>query len=558
MTHVITRACCNDAACVPVCPVNCIHPTPDEPDYGTAEMLYIDPDGCIDCQACVDVCPVSAIVADYDLTPELARYEEINARYFASPERANYVHEAQPPACRDWSEVTGTPLRVAIIGSGPAACYAAEEILGQRGLAAEVDMFERLPTPGGLVRYGVAPDHQDTKGAANSFARTMNRRGFRLFLNAEVGAGVSLAELQQRYHAVIVAAGAMGDRRLGVTGEDLPGSHSATELVAWYNGHPDFANRTFDFSAERAVVIGNGNVALDVARILTSDPDSLARTDIADHALAQLRESRIREVVVVGRRGPTEAAFSVPELLGLAETPGVDLVVRPDELVIDEATAARIGDRASSGSWYKVRLLEELGTATPTKDRRIVLRFLASPLEILGDGRVEGLRLGLNRLTTRAGTVVAEPTGDDEELACGLVLRSVGYRGQQIDGLPFDAHRGVIPNDAGRILEASTNDPAPGMYVTGWIKRGPRGVIGTNKRCAHETVASLFDDFVEGRLPIPTKDASSVEELFPDHIDLDGWRRIDKTERRLGKDQRRPRVKMVELSGLLAAARTGQ
>jgi len=558
MTHVITRACCNDAACVPVCPVNCIHPTPDEPDYGTAEMLYIDPDGCIDCQACVDVCPVSAIVADYDLTPEFARYEEINARYFASPERADYVHEAQPAARRDWSGVAGTPLRVAVIGSGPAACYAAEEILSQRGLDAEVDMFERLPTPGGLVRFGVAPDHQDTKGAANSFARTMKRNGFRLFLNSEVGVGVSLPDLQERYHAVIVAAGAMGDRQLGVPGEDLPGSHSATELVAWYNGHPDFANRTFDFSSERAVVIGNGNVALDVARILTSDPESLARTDIADHALAQLRESRIREVVVVGRRGPTEAAFSVPELLGLADTPGVDIVARPGELAIDKATLARIGDPASSMPWYKVRLLEELGTATPNADRRIVLRFLASPTEIVGDGWVEGVRLGLNRLVERDGTVVAEPTGDAEELACGLVLRAVGYRGQPLEGLPFDDARGVIPNLAGRVMASGTGEPVPGVYVAGWIKRGPSGVIGTNKRCARETVASLFDDWVEGRLPDPTKDTADVEALLPDHIDLGGWRQIDQAERRLGKEQRRPRVKLVEVSGLLAAARVGE
>jgi len=557
MTHVITRACCNDAACVPVCPVNCIHPTPDEPDYGTAEMLYIDPDGCIDCGACVDACPVGAIVADYDLAPEFARYEEINARYFAAPERRDYDATAQPVVRRDWDGVTGTPLRVAVIGSGPAACYAAEEILGQRGLAAEVDMFERLPTPGGLVRFGVAPDHQDTKGAADAFSRTMKRNGFRLFLNTEIGAGVSLEELRQRYHAVVVAAGAMGDRQLGVPGEDLPGSHSATEFVAWYNGHPDFSARTFDLSAERAVIIGNGNVALDVARILTSNPDDLARTDIADHALAQLRESKIREVVVVGRRGPTEAAFSVPELIGLSQTPGVDIVVRPDELVVDDATAVRIGDPASSVPWYKVKLLEELGNGAPVQERRIVLRFLASPMEVVGDGWVERVRLTRNRLVERDGRVVAEATGDTEELACGVVFRSVGYRGQSMVGLPFDDDRGIIPNDAGRVTDPADGRPIAGLYVAGWIKRGPSGVIGTNKRCARDTVAALFDDFVEGALPTPTA-ADDIETLLPEHIDMNGWRQIDQAERRRGKEQRRPRVKMVDRSGLLDTARAGE
>jgi ferredoxin/flavodoxin---NADP+ reductase len=557
VTHIITRACCNDAAGVPVCPFNCIHPTPDEPDYGTAEMLYIDPDGCIDCQACVDVCPVGAIVADYDLAPELARFEEINARYFAAPERSDYEATAQPLVRRDWAGVTATPLRVAVIGSGPAACYAAEEVLGQRGLDAEVDMFERLPTPGGLVRFGVAPDHQDTKGAAEAFARTMKRNGFRLFLNAEVGTGISLEQLQLRYHAVVVAAGAMGDRQLGVPGEDLPGSHSATEFVAWYNGHPDFSGRTFDLSAERAVIIGNGNVALDVARILTSDPDELARTDIADHALAQLRESKVREVVVVGRRGPAEAAFSVPEVIGLSQTQGVDIVVRPDELAVDDSTLARIGDPASSVPWYKVKLLEELGTGAPTHERRIVLRFLASPLEITGDGWVEGVRLTHNRLVDRDGRTVAEPTGDIEQLAAGLVFRSVGYKGQSLADLPFDDDRGVIPNDGGRIVGADGR-PIAGLYVAGWIKRGPSGVIGTNKRCARETVAALFDDFVAGTLPRPRGDNADVATLLPEHIDLGGWRQIDQRERQAGKEQRRPRVKLVERAGLLETARAAE
>ena len=554
MTHVITRACCNDAACVPVCPVNCIHPTPDEPDYLTAEMLYIDPDGCIDCGACVDVCPVDAITADYDLAPEYARYEDINARYFASPERTSYEHTAQVTEPRTWDTRIEGSLRVAVIGSGPAACYAAEEVLSQRGLSAEVDMFERLVAPWGLVRFGVAPDHQDTKAATDAFARTMRRKNFRLFLNVDVGKDISLSQLQERYHAVIVAVGAMGDKSLGIPGEELPGSHSATEFVAWYNGHPDFAQRTFDLSGERAVVIGNGNVALDVARILASDPDQLGRTDIADHALAQLRESRIKEVVVVGRRGPTEAAFTVPELIGLAQTPGVDLVVRPDELAIDEASLRRAGDPDTSVAMLKVELLQEFGTRSPVQDRRITLRFLASPLAISGDGWVESVRLSRNRLVEDDGKVVAEATGDVDELSCGLVFRSVGYQGRPMDDLPFDEERCVIPNDGGRVVDPLTGQPVTGVYASGWIKRGPSGVIGTNKQCARDTTARLFDDYLSGALSAPVVE-DDLAELLPEGIGVVGWKQLDEHERQAGKEQKRPRVKVVDLETMLDIAR---
>jgi len=552
MTHIITRACCNDAACVPVCPVNCIHPTPDEPDYGTAEMLYIDPDGCVDCGACVDVCPVGAIVADYDLTDDFARYEEINARYFSDPAHAEYDAEPQTPPRRVWDLPSAEPLKVAVVGSGPAACYAAEELMSQRGLAVQVDIFERLPTPGGLVRFGVAPDHQDTKAAGSAFARTLRRRGVRLFLNAEVGRDVSFEALRSRYHAVVVAVGAMDDRPLGIAGEGLPGSHSATEFVAWYNGHPDYADRTFDLGHERAVVIGNGNVALDVARILVSDPEALARTDIADHALEQLRKSTVKEVVVVGRRGPLEAAFTTKELLGLAETPAADLVVRPEELRLSEDQIAAAGER--SVALYKVELMAELGTRTPSHERRITLRFLASPDEIRGDGWVESVRLTRNELVADQGRTVARPTGDVEELACGLVFRSVGYRGRGIAGLPFDEARGIIPNEAGRILDPESGAVLAGLYVAGWIKRGPSGVIGTNKRCARETVTQLLADLEAGRLPALTDDRD-VAESVPGHLDLEGWKAIDDYERSEGKAQRRPRVKLTDVAHMLEVAR---
>lgn len=553
MTHIITRACCNDAACVPVCPVNCIHPTPDEPDYATAEMLYIDPQSCVDCGACVDVCPVGAIVADYDLSDSYARYEDINARYFASEERTSYDPEPTPRRTRDFSAAPDEPLRVAIVGSGPAACYAAEEILSQRGLKAEVDMFEKLPTPWGLLRFGVAPDHQDTKAASASFARTMRRPEFRMFLNTEVGTHVTLEDLQNRYHAVIVAVGAMSDRSLAIPGEDLPGSHSATEFVAWYNGHPDFAGRTFDLAHERAVIIGNGNVALDVARILVSDTDKLEKTDIADHALEQLRRSTIKEVVVVGRRGPLQAAFTTKELLGLAETEGADLVVRTDELALDSVSMAAVGDPATSVDIYKRDLMAELGTSAPSQERRISLRFLASPVEIRGDGWVESVRLVRNKLVATDSGVAAEPTEDAEDLSCGLLFRSVGYRGTGLPGVPFDERRGVIPNQGGRVTSEDT--AVPGVYTTGWIKRGPSGVIGTNKHCARETVGNLLEDFIAGILPAPQADTQDLDELLPDHVGLDGWKAIDDRERSEGKNQKRPRVKLVSVDDMLAVAR---
>jgi ferredoxin/flavodoxin---NADP+ reductase len=553
VSHVITQNCCNDASCVPVCPVNCIHPTPDEPDYATAEMLYIDSDVCIDCGACLDACPVNAISPDYELPEGFLRYEELAAHYYDDPERSSYDQNPVQAHGRRWSVGEAPGLRVAVVGAGPAAFYAAEEILAQRNLGAEVDMFERLPTPGGLVRFGVAPDHQATKSVSSSFARTMRRKGFRLFLNVEIGRDLTHEQLADRYHAVIYAVGAMADRALGIPGEDLPGSHSATEFVAWYNGHPDFATKAFDLSAERAVILGNGNVALDVARMLVSDVEDLRRTDIADHALEQLEASSVREVVVVGRRGAEQAAFTTPELLGLAGLNGVDLVARPDELVVRSSPA---GATFSMGP-KKAELLAELGTRTPSHDRRVTLRFLASPAEIVGRERVEGVRLVRNELVeSDGGLVVARPTGDVEELACGLVLRSVGYRGRPVEGLAFDEQRAIVPNEGGRVLDGAGGEVVPGVYVTGWIKRGPSGVIGSNKKCAKETVAAMFDDLLAGRLGRPAEFDHDIADLAPGHVGVAGWAAIDDAERAAGKDLRRPRVKLVDVERLLHVARS--
>ncbi|HVW44877.1 MAG TPA: FAD-dependent oxidoreductase [Amycolatopsis sp.] len=525
MAHVVTQSCCNDATCVSVCPVNCIHPAPDEPGYGTAEMLHIDPATCIDCGACVDVCPVDAIKAGYELTPETVRYREINARYFSDPRHRDYAPE---PVDRARAGVAAR-LRVAIVGSGPSACYAAEDLL-TRG--AEVTMVERLLTPWGLVRFGVAPDHPHTKQVTRLFTRTAARERLTLHLGVEVGKDITHEELLAHHHGVIYAVGAAGDRKLGVAGEDLAGCHSATGFVAWYNGHPDFRHARFDLSGRRAVVVGNGNVALDVARILVSDVDTLARTDIADHALEALAGSGIEEVVVLGRRGPEQAAYTTPELLALGDLSDVDIVA----------------EGPLEGSGLKVEIVRELASRPRRGKRRIVLRYLASLVEIFGEGRVTGIRLGRNELT---GSGAARDTGEREVLDCELVLTSIGYRADPLPGLPFDHARAILPTESGRVVGA------PGVYATGWIKRGPSGVIGTNRKCAEDTVSSLLRDFESESLPEPAADAfdALIRARRPDAIGFSGWKAIDRLERGSAPD--RPRRKLVDPAEQLAAARAG-
>ncbi|MFE7422055.1 FAD-dependent oxidoreductase [Rhodococcus sp. NPDC057529] len=551
MAHINTRSCCNDASCIPVCPVNCIHPTPDEPDFGKTEMLYIDPAGCVDCGACVAACPAAAITHEFDLTAAQEPYRAINALWYEPPGRADYSRTPMPLTAQRWP---GGRLRVAIVGSGPAAFYAADELLTQRGLDVAVDMFERLPVPGGLVRFGVAPDHQDTKGASDTFAKTMQRRGLRMFLNTEIGRDLSIRDLTERYDAVIVAVGALQDRALEVPGEDLPGSHSATEFVAWYNGHPDYVDRTYDLSGRHAVIVGNGNVALDVARILTSGPERLARTDIADHALEALTASNIEEVTVIGRRGPAQAAFSAKELLGLVQTPGISVELA-EELTLDPVSAESVGGREGSMVHVKLDLLADLSGSIDTDHRKITLRFLAEPIELVGRSAVEGIRLRRTELVaTEAGGARAVVTDETEELACDLVFRAIGFRGAPVPGLPFDETRGIIPNRNGVVVDPVSDSAIPGMYVAGWIKRGPSGVIGTNKKCAEETVAQILEDFRAGSLNSPTHDPDDVPDLVPHSISAAGWHRIDEHERAAGRANRRPRVKIVNVGDMLGVA----
>ncbi|HET7736345.1 MAG TPA: FAD-dependent oxidoreductase [Nocardioidaceae bacterium] len=444
-------------------------------------------------------------------------------------------------------------LKVAIVGSGPAGCYAAGLLLERPDV--HVDLFDRLPTPWGLVRAGVAPDHRRTKQVADSFERLVDHPRFRFHLNVEIGTHISHEELVATHHAVLYSVGASEDRRLEIPGEDLPGSHAATEFVGWYNGHPDHRHHSFDLSAERAVVIGNGNVALDIARILAQPASALATTDIADHALEALLRSKVEEVVVLGRRGPVQAAYTTPELLGLGDLPDVDVVVDPAEVALDDVSRAYLdSERCSFADRLKTQVVREYAGRATKQGRRIVLRFLGSPVEIVGDSHVTGLYVVRNRLVDGDPEPTAVPTEESELVETGLVLRSVGYRARPVPGLPFDQRRGVIPNTAGRVVDLDGRRRR-GVYTAGWIKRGPSGVIGTNKRCAAETVTALLQDHADGLLTDPVADVDVLlAQRQPREVRAAEWRRIDAHETRAGQAHGRPRIKLTEVATMLEVA----
>ncbi len=457
MPHVVTQSCVGDGSCVYACPVNCIQPTPDDPAFELAEMLHIDPATCVDCGACVKACPVEAIKPHHKLAAEEVAFELINARYHEQPRKRALLAPVRPRlVVRD----RGEPLRVAIVGSGPAAMYAAEEVLTVPG--AQVSMYERLETPYGLVKAGVAPDHRRTRRITRQLDRIRASKGLTMHLGVEVGRDVTVDELLASHHAVVFGVGAAADRKLQVPGAELPGALSATQIVGWYNGHPDHSEHTVDLTHKRAVVIGNGNVALDVARILTTDPELLADTDISTPALEALRGSAVEEVVVAARGGAERSAFTLPELVGLTGVPGVSVRVEPGAL-----------DGLPEGD----PKLDMLRSLPPVRegDKLITLRYGLSPAEVRGDEAVSGVGFE-----------------NGEVLDTGLLVTSIGYRGLPVAGLPFDDERGTVPNDEGRV--------SPGIYVVGWIKRGPRGFIGTNRGCAQDTVAALFEDYNAGAL----------------------------------------------------------
>jgi ferredoxin/flavodoxin---NADP+ reductase len=465
-----------------------------------------------------------------------------------------------------------SPIRIAVIGSGPAGFYAAGHLLKGSDDRVEVDMIERLPTPWGLVRSGVAPDHPKIKSVTRVYEKTAAHPRFRYFGNVTFGEHVAREELLAHYHAIVYATGAPADRPLGIPGEDLPGSHAATEFVGWYNGHPDHTDLEVDLlRATRAVVIGNGNVALDVARMLVLAPAELAPTDTADHALAVLADSNVEEVVVVGRRGPAQAAFTNPELLELGELADADVLV--DEAELERALAVADPDAEQDmTSRRNVEILRSYAARAPTgQPKRIVLRFLLSPTALLAgeDGHLGAVELTRNELVaTPDGGLRAQSTDQTETIETGLVFRAIGYRGIPLAGVPFDERRGVIANEGGRVCDAGSGAVTPGEYVVGWIKRGPSGVIGTNKKDAQETVDAMLADLglaadhgagpASGAHVPSAPHADAVEALLrsrqPQLVTYAGWEAIDRHERALGEQTGRPRVKLTRIDELLRVA----
>ena len=454
---------------------------------------------------------------------------------------------------------TSQPLRVAIIGAGPAGFYVAEHLFKQKNLVIEVDMYDRLPTPFGLVRAGVAPDHQKIKSVVKIFDRAASNPGFRFFGFVELGKDVTVEDLRNHYHQIVYTTGAQTDRNLNIPGIDLRGSHAATSFVAWYNGHPDFRDREFDLSQESAAVIGIGNVAVDVARILCRTTDELAKTDIADYALDALANSNIREVHMLGRRGPAQGKFSPLELKELGELQDADTCVFPEEAKLDDLSASTLAN-ASRGTVRNVEIIEQFSMRNQSdKSKKLFIRFLVSPIELMGDanGRVRSMRLGHNELyATEAGTLRPQLTDRVEDLPVGLVFRSIGYRGVPLPGVPFDNSWGVILNEKGRVIDPETKKPKLGEYTAGWIKRGPTGVIGTNKPDAVETVKNMLDDLNSDSVLRPSAPGSGdverlIKERQPQYFSYEDWRRVDTSEIARGQALGRPRLKYTRIDDMI-------
>jgi ferredoxin--NADP+ reductase len=446
------------------------------------------------------------------------------------------------------------PLRVAIVGSGPSGFYTAEDLLKQK-LNIKVDMFDKLPVPYGLVRYGVAPDHPKIKNVTKIYEKTASHPNFSFFGNVTVGKNISVFELNKFYDAIVFAYGAESDRQLGISGEDLVGSYTATEFVAWYNGHPDFQDHHFDFSHEVAVIVGNGNVAMDVARILCKTKDELKTTDITQNALDILAESKIKEVHVYGRRGPVQASFTALEIREMGELADCYPVVDPKDLELNEASLKELEDPGNAGRKKNYEIMKNfLSIAPGGRRRKFVLHFQRSPVEIIGKGRVQKVKFEINKLTGEPNKQKVRGTGQFEEIDCGIFFRSVGYVGLPIKGLPFSAQAGIVPNQAGRVMDSE--QIFTGWYVAGWIKRGATGIIGTNKPDAEETIKSFLED-VEHLNPCEVPSSDEVMKFLKDRevrvVTFQDWKKIDAAEIDRGAKIGKPREKFSRVTGMLSA-----
>ena len=445
--------------------------------------------------------------------------------------------------------------RVAIVGSGPAAFYSAMELLRHDDPMVSVDMLERLPTPYGLVRGGVAPDHEKIKSVTKIFERAAGHPRFRFFGNVEFGKDIQRLELLEHYHAVIYAFGSRTDRHLNIIGETLPGSHAATEFVGWYNGHPDYRHHQFDLTSKRVAIIGIGNVAIDCARILCQDPENLAKTDIAQHALEALRESEVEEVFLIGRRGPVQAAFTPAEVRELLHLPKVDAVMRASDLELDDHSKEELS-KASRNTKLNMEILQQIhDQGDRGNPRKLHLCFLISPTKIEGSEKVEGLELVHNEIVKEGGVLRAKATDEVMHLNVDMVFRSIGYMGEAIPGLPFDDRRGTLPNDQGQLLDGVDGKLLNQEYTAGWIKRGPSGVIGTNKQDATETVSRLKKNWQTSPTPQPKLVQHDLLDLLKkkkiQFVSFEDWKKLDKFEVELGQQNGKSRHKICEVQEML-------
>ena len=447
-----------------------------------------------------------------------------------------------------------------MVGSGPAGFYTADALLKTKDFEISVDMYDRLPMPFGLVRFGVAPDHLKIKNVTRAFEKIAGHPEFRFFGNVDIGTHLSVDELKDHYHLICFATGAQTDKRMGIPGEDLEGSHPATDFVAWYNGHPDCRHLQFDLTAEKVAVVGIGNVAVDVARILCRTPEELKASDMADHALRALSKSKIREVYMLGRRGPVQAAYTNPEIKELGELDGASVATIAEEVELDPLSQQFLDASGDRKLEKKVEITQSFAKLPDSSGgKKLIIRFLVSPIELLGtDGKVTAIKIVKNRLEAAGERLKAVPTDKIEEIPVGLVFRSVGYRGVAIPGVPMDEDRGIIPNDDGRVIDHESGNPVRGLYVSGWIKRGPTGVIGTNKSDGYSTVKVMIADALREETLSPSRaSADAIECLIktrqPHFVSYADWQRLDAMETARGEAEGRPRKKIISREDVIAA-----